>query len=746
MREQDILDKIRESAEEIEIPEALKPENIEQMLREKSNGQKPAKQIEQAAPGQIDIAGKSKEKKRFQPKHLMAAAVALVLMLGLVPLSLQNSGGNDTAEPEQVAINESVNENNNMAAGEEIAQEAITLAKKEDAGELYRVAESYDEIYAFIEQEATFYYDDFYYTVTDGIIVEDAVAEKVMNGSLAVPTERNEATGSTDAPTDFADEMVKESVTEEAEKLAYSETNVQMAGVDESDIVKTNGTHIFMVKDDVVTIARVKDGQMEKVGMIAPKLASFTDCVLEMYVDNDRLVLIVQQAKETLSDEPAAWGEGPVADDMMVDSLGTNVGIKEVSIEEDVAYSLLTTYNTVLYTYDISNPARPVQIGSMEQDGNYYTSRKIDDIIYLFTYDGFTLEVKKLGKEEEIVELLPKVNGETFTYDNIYLPRQGSNGLVVSSVSLTNPDEIVDKTLILNDYVNIYVSNRALYLYNYSYLSGKEVTEIAKFTLDEGRIAAVAASSVPGTVQDTFAINEYDGNLRVLTTGWNIGDSKTNTNQLYIFDENLTPAGKIENIAPGETIYAARYFGDLAYFITYRNMDPLFAADLSDIHNPKILGELEITGYSEYLHMWGEDKLLGIGYETNPKNGNRLGIKLVMFDISNPAELKILDTVVMKDADYSAALQHYKCVLADARANIIGFTTTEYRDYEVKYRVFSFSDGEFKEELTEGLGEASSETRIRGLYIGDYFYIVDNGWVGSYNRSDSYQAVSEFEY
>ena len=722
MREQDILDKIRASVEDVEIPKSLEPENIELMLKQKVEERKviEAKQ------------------KHFQPKHLMAAAVALVFMLGLVPLSLGNNGGSDTAAPDQVAVNESVNENCAVENRIESAMEVATVTKKQDAGDLYKIAESYEEIYEFIQQEAVIYFDDLY-SIPDGVIFEEAVAESIMNGSMSVPTDRNES--ATDAPSDFSDAVSKESIIQDAEKLQYSETNVQMAGVDESDIVKTNGTHIFMVKDDVVTIAAVKDGQLEKVGIIVPMLASFTDRVLEMYVDGDRLVLIVQQAKEALEDEPAAWGEGPIADDMAV-GVATSVDMVKI----DAAYSLLTTYNTVLYTYDISNPERPVQIGSIKQDGNYETSRKIDDIIYLFTYDGLTLEVKDNVKGVEVAESLPKVNGETFTYDNIYLPKQGSRGLVVSSVSLKNPDEIVDKTLVLNDYVNIYVSNSAMYLYNYNYMTGREITEIAKFALDEGRILAVGASSVPGTVQDTFAINEYKGNLRVLTTGWNINESRERSNQLYIFDENLTPAGKIENIAPGESIYAARYFGDLAYFITYRNIDPLFAADLSDIHNPKILGELEITGYSEYLHMWGEDKLLGIGYETDPNNGNRKGIKLVMFDISNPAELSILDTVVLKGEDYSTALQNYKCVLADARANIIGFTTTEYRDYEVDYRVYSFSDGEFKEELLVELGEASSEARIRGLYIGEYFYIVDNGWVGSYIRSDSYQAVSEFAY
>lgn len=731
MREQDILNQIKASAEDIEIPESLMPDNIEKMLQKKVT---------------------KKVRFRFQPMHLVAASVALVVMIGLIPLGLNMGGRNDGAYTGQMDSNGSgQNTSASVIDGEdkpesveevtqETAQEIITVAKKEDAGELYQVAKSYQEVYDFIEMEAEEYYYC-YYDVPDGVIWESETVKESVQESMtgSVPLEKNQISGSTDAPMDNVNNgFVQDAAVED---LNYSKTNVQVEGVDESDIVKTNGTHIFSVKDHVVTITKVKDGQMEKVGTIAPKLTSFTDQVLEMYVDDDRLVLIVQQAKETFENEPAAWGEGPIDDEMMVDTAG-----QSVNLTVDVAYNFLTTYNTVLYTYDISNPERPVQIGQMEQDGNYNTSRKIDDIIYLFTYDGVVLDVKETDKGEGIAELLPKVNGETFAYDSIYLPERGTQGLVVSSVSLDNPDTVVDKTLILNDYVNIYVSSNGLYLYRCNYESNMEVTEIAKFSLDAGRISAVAASSVPGRIEDTFAINEYKGNLRVLTSGFRINGVRNRTNQLYILDKDLKPAGKIENIAPDETIYAARYFGDLAYFITYRNTDPLFAADLSDMNNPKILGELEITGYSEYLHMWDEDKLLGIGYETDPKTGRNKGLKLVMFDISNPAELSILDTVVLKDVDYSAALYHYKCVLADKGANMIGFPVTAYNDYSVGYQMYSFEDGQFKEELFVDLGKTRNDVDIRGLYIGKYFYLVWDKGIDSYLSTDSYKEISELRF
>lgn len=736
MREQDILNKIKKSSEDIEIPESLMPDNIEKMLKEKMAEQ----QI-----GGLEEKETKRKRFRFQPMHLVAASVLLIFMIGLIPLGLNIGEGNDgvyTGQPE-------TNQNNFSSATEGEEKEVLTSevteqiaeVKKQDAGELYQVAKSYQEIYEFIQMEADEYY--YYYDVADGVYVEELVMEDAMpeSGTGSFPLEKNEVSSSVGASKEsIRNESVQDYVEED---LNYSKTNVQVEGVDESDIVKTNGTHIFSVKDHVVTITEVKDGELKKVGTIVPKLSSFTDQVLEMYVDEDRLVLIMQQAKETLTDESAAWGEEPIEDNMMVDA--SSLGAK---LARDVAYDFLTTYNTVLYTYDISNPSNPVQIGQIEQDGNYNTSRKIDDIVYLFTYDGVVLDIKKTDDGEAIAEYLPKVNGETFTYDSIYLPERGTQGLVVSSISLDNPNEIVDKTLILNDYVNIYVSTSGLYLYRCNYETNMEVTEIAKFSLDKGHILAVAAASVPGSIQDTFAINEYSGNLRVLTSGFNINGVRNRTNQLYILDKELNPAGKIENIAPDEMIYAARYFGDLAYFITYRNTDPLFAADLSDINNPKILGELEITGYSEYLHMWDEDKLLGIGYETDPKTGRNKGLKLVMFDISDPTELSIIDTVVLKDMDYSAGLYYYKCVLADKNANMIGFPITSYNDdsYEVGYQMYSFADDEFKEELYVDLRKTRNDMDIRGLYIGKYFYLVWDEGIKSYLSTDSYKEVSELKF
>ena len=676
MSEQDILKKIKESADGVEIPESLKPEKIETMLK--------------------DNQGKEK-RFRWKASHLVATAAVLALLLGALPVGLLLSSENEI--PESASTNEmsGVAEAVEVEEIKDLQEITAEVGPKQDAGDMYLVAKSEEEVYTFLEENYDEYYSRYFYGLTNGAVMEEA---KETADGTALSAEPDEA----------------------AEKLSYSTTNLQMAGVDESDIVKTNGTHIFVVADDQIKIVEASNGKMKQVGSILPKLSSFTDCVQEMYVDDDKLMLIVQQCEENMEKTGMAGGGSGY------------LPLQENSeICYDMAYNVNTSISTILYTYDISNPASPKQIGSIRQDGTYKTSRKIGDLVYLFTIDSIERNT------------IPRVGDVAIPFDSIYLPNSVIHGLVISSISTEKPNEVVDNTLIFNDYVEIYVSSNAIYLYNSNYTGEQEVTEIAKFSLNNGRISATAAATVPGTVRDTFAINEYGNELRVLTTLWD-SDARANTNQLYILDKNLNPEGSIKNIAQGEQIYAARYFGDLVYFITYRNMDPLFVADLSDSKNPKILGELEITGYSDYLHPWGEDKLLGIGYETDPKDSSREGIKLVMFDISNPGELSILDTVVLKNADYSAALYDYKSVLADAGENIIGFTTTQYNDYQIDYHVYSFENGKFKEQLTFDVKRSRIEEDCRGLYIGDYFYFVNEVWMGSFNRKGGYKAVDELEF
>ena len=590
-------------------------------------------------------------------------------------------------------------QNNSPGIKDESAENAVVRLPKRDAGDLYVVAKDYEQISDILEGT---------YKVVWGNDEGDAEDTVVHMGGLHYVSENLEIKDN-------------EGENKDASEGGYSKTNLQTAGVDESDIIKTDGSYIYTVNGTSVYITDVRNGEMKAAGEITVAMNDASDQIVEMYVDQKTVNLIVSKEKSELVKAASAETTGDE---------GT----------EDYYY-FDTNQVTELLTYDITNPQNPLLKGSVTQEGYYQTSRKIGDMIYLFTNKYMYLSG---GSGEKIDDWIPVVNGETIDVGCIYIPEQGNSGLVISSVDVQNPKEIVDNIMIIKKNVNIYVSKTAIYLYgrNYDNSNGSVTTEIAKFSMEKGVLNAVGAANVPGEVYDTFAVNEYQGKLRILTTDWSSGE---NENNLYLLDKNLNLTGKLEGLAPGEEIYSARFFQNMAYFVTYRNMDPLFAVDLSDETNPKVLSELKITGFSEYLHFWGEDKLVGIGYETDPETGSQEGLKVTMFDISNPADLKTAGTCVLKDLYYSPALYNYKCVLVDEGENLVGFGVESGMSRYGNYLLFAWEDGKFVELMTEDLDYNNME-QYRGIYINDMFYLAHPKGITSFDRTDGYKMVQRLEF
>lgn len=718
MTEKELLEKINDAAMNEPVPESIKPENIKEKLR--GEYQKQENNIH-------------RHSRKFLYGSRVAAAALVLLICGAAGMqawNLNRDVAKTAEESSGMDAGAADGATENIETAEEVAETDSSVADntedtapKQDAGDLYTVAKDYDEIYQLLKKQE----------------IQERTAGGVWDMGVAVNEDVStaETSGASDAGSDYVESSVaaedsfvdniKYSAREESElesgtgEKSYSKTNVQTEGVDESDIIKTDGSYIYTVTGNRVIITDIREGALKEAGEIQLALESTSDRVLEMYVDGDTLSLIVQTETTGLE--------------------------KESSTANDVYY-LSSDMGTEIRTYDISDRKQPKLSGIMTQDGYYHTSRKIGDIIYLFTDKSMgypTLTRKEAVLEENVGGWIPLVNGEAVAADCIYVSESCRQGLVISAVNVDKPDKVVDNTVILNGYVQIYVSTQAAYLYQEDYANGKSTTQIAKFSLKDGRINAVGAVSVSGEVRDTFAINDYQGKLRVLTTDSNFTGGES-ANQLYLFDEKLNATGKLEGIAPGEEIYSARYFGDMAYFVTYRNTDPLFAVDLSDDTSPKILGELKITGFSEYLHFWGEDKLVGIGYETDPDTGAREGLKITMFDIADPANLKEIKTLVLKNVDYSQALYNYKSVLADADENLLGFTTEDYSSNRLDYLLFTWEDGKFKSLLTEKLAGNFSSDNYRGIYVDDIFYVAGTEGIRSYDRTKNYAALNSLEF
>lgn len=715
MTEQEMRNKIKESAKEVDIPESISAEAMREKL-----------EAGQAVAGNIILQKRGKEERSclaekgsgwYRKKGKYAAVAAVAVLVGMAgTVALYQSNHDRQSEP--VAEYNSMEEDTaNINAAESASEESLEAEEqrrmaepKTDVGELYVVAKNYGEVYDVLAAGS----NQTVYDITSAT-----------NGSM-----------------EEGISVHQESMQKESAAPDYSKTNIQTEGVDESDIIKTDGSYIYLVSGDGVKIVDARETKMKKVGEIIVPIRNAAEKIVEMYVEEDYLNLIVQREESGLQENT----NGNEKKDVQVpegeyDREETTYICED---EADTAYYIDITNTTELLTYDITDRRKPVLKGMVKQEGKYQTSRKIGDTVYLFTTEA--VDMPQYTREDALENgningWIPLVNGSAVAADCIYLPQEGNQGLLISSVNVKKPSQIVDNIMIMHQNVDIYVSASALYLYNSDYSGSSAVTQIAKFALEDGNIQAIGASIIPGTVNDTFAIHENHGSLRLLTTDWSGNETE---NGLYLLDEELNLTGKLEGIASGEEIYSARFLGDMAYFVTYRNTDPLFAVDLSDEKNPKILSELKITGFSEYLHFWGEDKLVGIGYETDPKTGEHKGIKLTMFDISDTADIKTVGTCVIENGIYSPALYNYKCVLVDEAENMIGFAL-ESETNKNSYLLFSWENGNFVKLLTASLEGGNETDGYRGIYIGDIFYLADSSRVFSYDRTAEYRLIESLE-
>lgn len=712
MNEQEILTQLRKAAEEIEIPETLKPEQIEKQLQEQK-----AKQQQE---NQHLEPKKSKKIIPWRRLGSMVAVLALVVCSGIYITVTRFDKNSGTGQTDSVAMTDT-----QQTVGEADETGYVDVAA---LGTMYHPASDYKEVYQTLLKG---YQQNWIEDLETSAETSEAASGAMNSGS-------DEYYYSDEAKYGSADADLLESSKEGGKD--YSTTNLQMEGVDESDIAKIDGSYIYTVEDKYIVITDIRDGKLEEVTRFLPKDCGAADRVMEIYVDGDQLILVVQGYETSLGESSKAGSDKENSDK---ESSDEEIAVSDASEDSAFCYKMNGKSTTQIQVYSIVDRRNPEFEGRLIQDGYYNTSRKIGDVVYLFTQYHMTSDVVGYV-EKEYTSVIPKVNGEKVAAGEIYLPESsGESGILVSSLDVNKPDKVLDSKLVISGCAQTYISKDALYLYEEDY-DGAMITNIAKFALDEGRISGVAATAVRGYVRDTFAINASDGYLRVLTTDYSTEDE---VNALYILDENLKLTGQLTGIAPGEEIYAARFMGNTGYFVTYRNTDPLFTVDLSDPAKPEIIGELKVTGFSEYLHFWDDTHLLGIGYESDEKTGNIENIKLSMFNIENPGEVTEEAKLVLKDVDYSEALYDYKSVIISKDKNLIGLVCEDYSGSGIKqtYQIYSYENGAFKKQAEiPGINGANYEN-VRGMYSGNVFYLWINDNITSYDMTDGFKKIKERE-
>ena len=645
MDQKELLDKIRHSAEGIEIPEQLTPQSVEEKLKRET------------------------QQKKIQRRKIMIRWMEAAAVLAIVA-----AGGTQTElykQWKEPALSSEADMEKPVA---EQDTESSVQPEEVDASGEFKQADSEEELYKTLQE------------------LEKQTGSYARGGDVMLLEESAEIT-TMDAGA--ADTAANQKVTGEAD---YSQTNVREAGVDEGDVVKTDGSYLYILKSSgSVRIVDIRGTKMKEIAEIQPE--KLNESIEDLYLDGDRLMLVTTGYESSMEEA-----------------------------ESDM-YTVNRYQYTALTVYDITEREHPEMTGRITQEGDYRQSRKNGDYVYLLTQYS-----PSLGDSFEDSSVMPLVNEQKLAISDVYLPDQTSQTdyLVASGINIQDPENVISSKAIVSGAADFYMSSDNLFICNDNWNDGKSSTEILRFACEDGEITAGAMCELPGFLNDTFSLDEYQGYLRVLLTE----DSNGESNSLYILDEDMQVTGAIRDLADGETIRSARFMGTIAYFVTVRQTDPLFCADLSDPDNPQILSELKLTGFSSYLHPYGDHLLLGVGYEAEEETGSQTGVKLSMFDISEPSQVEELDKYVIKGASYLPSDYDYKAILADGEKNLIGFVC------DGEYLVFSYDEEKgFQNLLTYTMSDWEywdGDASCRGVYAGDEFYIVDQDEVLCFDMNQDF--------
>ncbi|MBI5697790.1 MAG: beta-propeller domain-containing protein [Thaumarchaeota archaeon] len=229
-------------------------------------------------------------------------------------------------------------------------------------------------------------------------------------------------------------------------------------------------------------------------------------------------------------------------------------------------------------------------------------------------------------------------------------------------------------------------------------------TIVHKIALNQGQLKYIAKGEVPGRLLNQFSMDESENRFRIATTSEYYGYKTILHNNVYVLDENLKTVGSLEGIAKDETIYSSRFMGDRLYLVTFKRMDPFFVIDLST-DTPKVLGELKIPGFSNYLHPYDENHVIGIGRETKENQWGGVqaeGVKIALFDVTNVSNPTTIDVeTIGKQGTDSEVLSDHKAMLFDKQKGILSIPITDYSQQP-------YVDGRYMEQKT-----------MRGFYVFD---------------------------
>ncbi|OQB13865.1 MAG: Beta propeller domain protein [Firmicutes bacterium ADurb.Bin193] len=540
----------------------------------------------------------------------------------------------------------------------------------------------------------------------------------IRNTALAVTEDSAPATGNAPMPAPTPAPQQKSMLAESGSNVSdeYSKTNVQVEGVDEGDVVKTDGKYVYQINGQRIIIARVNPAeQMSITGIIKRDNEQFSPN--EIYVDGDRLVVIATVYRY---DEPVIYDS---AEPAKANNGGLSIAPAPRPIMPPVYRNNVFTRCAV---YNISDRSKPVLERTLEIEGNYLSSRKIGNIVYTVS-NRWLSYVKPMSETAGVYRDNDK--SIDIGYDRVcYFPGfTSANMLTIASIDITLPDKEAKVETMLGGGENVYVSTENMFIASSRYNQDRNTQEtlVYKFSLNDGAVTYLCKGAVKGNILNQFSMDEYKGYFRIATTSY-VGQEKNN---LYILDDTMSQSGSIEGIAPGERIYSARFAGERGYMVTFRQVDPLFVIDLSDPHRPQILGNLKIPGYSDYIHPVDNNHIIGFGKDAT-LDGFYQGMKMALFDVSDVTKpIEKFNEIIGDRGTESALLRNHRALLWAPEKGILAFPVTvrevnKQNQYGTAYGSLTFSGAYVYDFSTENgfklRGKISHLSAQDTLKLGEY--------------------------
>jgi len=605
--------------------------------------------------------------------------------------------------PQIVYVNKTVSE---LFEGN---QELKKISSESELKEILAASSSFDGRYY---NDVVFSSDGFMGMADEGILLREAVPT---SEPIPAPSPEPEmAVDSSKAQTGSGN-------------VDYSTTNIQVEGVDEPDYLKNDSKYVYIVYQNTLSIIDAYPAESAKL-VLKIALDIDTQYIQNMFLNDDRLVIFYNgQSQEEIIpqfDFIPRPSYNPVTHALIVDVSTKEKPeiLKDYTIDGYFLdarmignYAYFVTNSNIDYQYPrfpiIMERSEPIltpdtyYFDNLERFSNFNTLTAIDifgDTItsetFMMGYTG-TIYVSENNFYLTYQENLPYGFYENSSRDRFFevivplLPQELQNQIraIQNNTSLNPSRQWTEISELMQDSYNKMSKSQkeklfdnireALTEYDRKIHEDSLKTIIHKISIDRDNLEYVAKGSVPGRLLNQFSMDENGDRFRVATTKEYYSQFKgtIRTNAVYVLDDDLKIVGGIDDVAPDESIFSARFMGDRLYLVTFQQIDPFFVIDLSS-DNPKILGKLKIPGFSNYLHPFDDTHIIGLGRDTKDLGNGRvqqLGVKIALFDVANVSNPKVVDDFVIGDSStYSAALDNHKAFFFDKKKEVLSIPIT----------------------------------------------------------------------